>query len=236
MFGGNDGLNTVVPVNDGLYYQQHGALAVPGNQTLPMTADVGLHPHLTEFKRLWDVGQLAVVDGIGYPDTNLSHFTSMAYWMAGQPAGAPSTGWLGRWLDHRLAGTKDLYAAAEIGTSLPLVLAGGAQRGTVVPEVRPDFGASFSVADQRLYQSMRAFRGGVAGPWQAAVADAFADHLNLAMTVAPQYPSELPAGPLAARLEVAARLINADLGFRVLTASWGDFDSHASQPKMHPAR
>jgi uncharacterized protein (DUF1501 family) len=236
MFGGNDGLNTVVPFNDGLYYDQHGALAMPGSQTLPITGDLGLHPHLTEFKRLWDAGQLAVVEGVGYPKPNLSHFTSMAYWMAAQPSGAPSTGWIGRWLDHHLGGTKDLYAAAEIGQSLPLQLVGNTQRGTVAPEIKPEFGASYEIADQRFYRALRGFRGIAEGPWQAAVADAFIDQLDMALTIAPQYPATPAAGPLASRLEVAARLINANLGFRVLTASWGDFDSHAAQHKMFPAR
>ena len=99
MFGGNDGLNTVIPLTDGNYYQQHGALAVPASQALQITGDSGLHPNLPALKRFWDQGQLAVVEGIGYPNPDLSHFTSMARWMSGQPAGVTSTGWLGRWLD-----------------------------------------------------------------------------------------------------------------------------------------
>ena len=65
---------------------------------------------------------------------------------------------------------------------------------------------------------------------------AFADQLDLASNVAPHYPGELPTAELTLRMELAARLINANLGFRVLTASWADFDSHALQPNMHPIR
>ena len=104
MFGGNDGLNTVVPFNDGNYRTQHGSLAIPGSSTLLLDANTGLHPALTELKRFWDAGQLAIVEGIGYPDPDLSHFTSMAKWMAGRPTGLPTTGWIGRWLDGRMAG------------------------------------------------------------------------------------------------------------------------------------
>jgi uncharacterized protein (DUF1501 family) len=236
MFGGNDGLNTVVQVNDGNYYAQHGQLAVPANQTLRLNNDLGLHPNLPEFKRLWDAGQLAIVEGVGYPNPDLSHFTSMARWMSAQPSGTSSTGWIGRWLDGYLGSAKDLYAAAEVGTSLPLHLRGAAQRGTVVPEARPEIGSSYEIADQRFYQSLRAYRTTAHGAWHAAVADAQVDQLDLAANLAPQYPTDLPDAPITMRLEVAARLINANLGFRVFTASWGDFDSHAGQPNMHPVR
>jgi uncharacterized protein (DUF1501 family) len=137
MFGGNDGLNTVVPVNDQQYYGQHGSLAIPPQQTLPIDAATGLHPELTVFKQFWDAGQLAIVEGVGYPDPDLSHFNSMAKWMAGMPTGIPTSGWLGRWLDGYIGGGKNLYAAAEIGQSVPLHLIGRAQRGTAVPAGRP---------------------------------------------------------------------------------------------------
>lgn len=236
MFGGNDGLNTIVPVNDGNYYTQHGVLSIPAGQTLALNGSVALNPSLTEFKRLWDAGHLAVVEGIGYPNADLSHFTSMHYWMSGKPSGVSTNGWIGRWLDHYLGGTKDLYAAAEIGRSLPLHLTGAVQRGTVVPDARPEIGASYEVVDQRFYDSVRAFRSGAVGAWSAAVSDAFIDQLEVAANLAPHYAAQPTAGELVNRLEVSARLINANLGFRVLTASWGDFDSHAFQPDMHPLR
>ena len=236
MFGGNDGLNTVVPLNDGSYYTQHGGLALAPSQTLPISAASGLHPALTTLKSFWDRGQLAVVEGIGYPNANFSHFTSMAYWMAAQPSGAPSTGWIGRWLDNLLGGTKNIYAAAEIGQSLPLHLLGSSQRGTVVPVERPDFGASYEPIDQRLYLAMRQAYTPAYGPWHAAVAEATADYLDLASAVAPSYPPAADPVEIVAKAEAAARLINANLGLRVLTLSWADFDSHALQPNMHPVR
>jgi uncharacterized protein (DUF1501 family) len=236
MFGGNDGLNTVVPIDDGNYYTQHRSLAVPGASVLPIGSGLGLHPNLPEFKRLWDAGQLAIVDGVGYPNPDLSHFTSMARWMSAKPTGLTTDGWIGRWLDGYLGGRRELFAAAEIGSVLPLHLNGSVQRGTVVPEERPEIGAAYEVADQRLYRSMRAFRSGASSAWGAAVCDAFSDQLDLAANVAPLFPGTLPGEPLTRRLEIAARLINANLGLRVLTASWIDFDSHALQHEMHPSR
>lgn len=238
MYGGNDGFNTVVPIDDADYATMHGSLAIPGSRTLRLDASHGLNPALTELKRFWDAGQLAVVNGIGYPNPDLSHFNSMAYWMAGRPHAIPTSGWLGRWLDGYLGGAKDLYAAAEIGSSVPLHLVGRSSRGTVVPPNPPGFGADTTERDQRAYAAMRAMRTGSHGPWHAAVAEAMVDQIDLAQTLAPVIPDDdlLPDTEIVARLEVAARLINADLGFRVLTAGWGDFDSHAGQPAQHPLR
>ncbi|MDJ0769367.1 MAG: DUF1501 domain-containing protein [Ilumatobacter sp.] len=238
MYGGNDGLNTIVPFNDPLYYEQHGALAIPGNQTLALDGNVGLNPALTELKQFWDDGQLAIVDGIGYPNGDLSHFNSMAYWMAGRPHAIPTSGWLGRWLDGYLSGSKDLYAAAEIGSSVPLHLVGNAARGTVVPPYKPGFGADTDERSQRQYQVIRDMRSASQGPWFEAIGDTFVDTLDLARTLSPVIPEDqdLPDTDIVAGLEIAARLINANLGFRVLTAGWGDFDSHAGQPDQHPLR
>lgn len=236
MYGGNDGLNTVVPISDGLYYDQHGALAIPAAETLSVNGNTGLNPALTELKRFWDQGNLAIVEGIGYPNPDLSHFSSMAKWMSGRPSGVPTSGWIGRWLDEYLGGTKDLFAAAEIGYSLPLHLMGEVSRATSVPATRPSFGANPEERHQRQYQAVRRMSAASTGFWNRQIGQAFVDQLDVARRVAPAIPAELPGSELEARLEVAARLINANLGFRVLAAGWGDFDSHAGQPQQHPAR
>ncbi len=238
MFGGNDGLNTVVPVNDQQYYGQHRGLAIAPEQTLPIDAATGLNPELTVFKQFWDAGQLAIVEGVGYPDPDLSHFNSMAKWMAGSPTGIPTSGWLGRWLDGYIGGGKDLYAAAEIGQSVPLHLIGRAQRGTAVPAGRPSFGASTDAGDRKVYQGVRRLAAGDPSTWQGRIGQAMIDQLDLAGTLAPLIPDRdaMSDVPLVAELEVMARLVNANLGLRVLSASWGDFDSHAGQPNQHPAR
>ncbi|MEO6571715.1 MAG: hypothetical protein ABIO83_09215, partial [Ilumatobacteraceae bacterium] len=236
MFGGNDGLNTVVPLDDPLYTSMHGSVAIAPEQTLGLDGHVGLNPELTELKRFWDAGQLAVIEGVGYPSPDLSHFNSMAYWMAGRPNAIPTSGWAGRWLDGYLNGAKNLYAAAEVGSSVPLHLVGQAARGTVVPETKPSYGVGTDDRDLRQYAVIRAMQSASNGPWGAAVSQAFIDQLDLARTLAPVIPDVLDGVHIVARMEVAARLINANLGFRVVTAGFGDFDSHAGQPSQHRAR
>ncbi len=80
MAGGNDGLNTIVPVNDNRYYELRGSLAIPQNDVIPIDGQVGFHPSLMAFKELWDEDVLAVVEGVGYPDQSFSHFESMDIW------------------------------------------------------------------------------------------------------------------------------------------------------------
>ena len=140
MYGGNDGFNTVVPFTDSNYYAQHGSLAIPAAQTLQLNERVGLNPRLTALKRFWDSGQLAIVEGVGYPNADLSHFNSMAIWMSGIRNGIPSSGWIGRWLDGHLPGGPDLYTAASIGSGVPLHMLGQQRRATAVPPGRPGFG------------------------------------------------------------------------------------------------
>ena len=238
MFGGNDGLNTVVPIKDQRYYGQHGRLAISPNSTLPIDGATGLHPELTALKQFWDAGQLAIVEGIGYPNPDLSHFNSMAKWMAGSPTGIPTSGWLGRWLDGYIGGGKDLYAAAEIGRSVPLHLVGRTQRGTAVPAGRPSFGASSDAGDRKVYAGVRRLGAGDPATWNGRIGQAMVDQLDLAGTLAPLIPAadDMSDVPLVAEMEVMARLVNANLGMRVLSVGWGDFDSHAGQPDQHSSR
>src|SRR2546428_1818748 len=80
MAGGNDGLNTVIPFTDPLYHQMRPTLAIPDAQVLPLDTRLGLHSNLAPFKKLWDAGHMAIVEGVGYPQQSLSHFQAMDIW------------------------------------------------------------------------------------------------------------------------------------------------------------
>jgi uncharacterized protein (DUF1501 family) len=99
LYGGNDGLNTVIPYGSGAYYDSRPTLAVPANQVLAIDGQIGLHPRMAALKSHYDAGRLAIVQGVGYPDPSLSHFRSEVIWQNADPVGLPSTGWIGRWLD-----------------------------------------------------------------------------------------------------------------------------------------
>jgi uncharacterized protein (DUF1501 family) len=99
LYGGNDGLNTVIPYGTGAYYDNRPKLAVPEAQVLKIDGAIGLNPRMTAMKSHYDAGRLAIVQSVGYPNASLSHFRSEVIWQNADPVGLPSTGWIGRWLD-----------------------------------------------------------------------------------------------------------------------------------------
>jgi len=237
-FGGSDGLNVVVPYANGQYYQQHGDIAIPASQALRLDAQVGLHPNLPYLKSLYDAGQVAVMQGVGYPNPDLSHFTSMALWMHGKAGnGVPNSGWVGRWLDG-LSGD-DPFRAATVGQGLPLHLVGVNKRGIAIPQRGVGFGGDPNDNDHRqqqwMYTGMRNFANAPAGrgPWHDAIATTVKGVIDVGQQVAPVFGEALPDNDLAKKMTVAARLINANFGLRVIDTGYGDFDNHSSQPADH---
>ena len=94
--GGNDGLNTVIPRNNGLYRDARPTLAISDDQLLPINDDLGFHATMGPLKKYWDEGKLAIFLGIGYPNSSYSHFRSMDIWHTCEPETQGSEGWLGR--------------------------------------------------------------------------------------------------------------------------------------------
>ena len=230
-FGGVDGLNTVVPHSNGLYYDQHGSLAIPPAQVLKINNQVGLHPRLSYLKSLYDRGEVAVVQGVGYPDPDLSHFSSMATWMYGHSGtGTPSTGWVGRWLDG--LSTDNQLRAVTVGQGLPLHMIGAARRGTAVPPWGVGFGGDTDEHDLWMYNGMRAMAASSAGrgAWHDVVAGTVRSVIDVGQEIAPVFARDLPSGDLEKKLTVAARLINANLGLRVVDLGYDGFDTHSDQP------
>ncbi|HLA63591.1 MAG TPA: hypothetical protein VK610_04140, partial [Rhodothermales bacterium] len=135
--GGNDGLNTVVPVTNDLYYQKRPTLALPASQTVPLTADFGLHPSMAPLQSRWGAGQLAIVHGVGYPGPDLSHFRGTDIWMTASDGtrSLPATGWAGRTAEALYPGLDTSPPtdppAVQIGASTPLLFAGDGGRRAV---------------------------------------------------------------------------------------------------------
>jgi uncharacterized protein (DUF1501 family) len=236
--GGNDGMSMVVPTSGhadhGRYRTMRGGLAV----TAPLTlADgLGLHPRLPKLKARYDAGKVAVVRGVGQTTADYSHFSSTATWMAGTTGSARTTGWLGRWLDGVPEAAGGLRAV-QIGPSVPLHM-----RGTSSVVTAMDRGGSIYGADRRepwqkpVYDAIKAMGDGTTGKGRLAdlVADTGADAMGLATRLAPVYSPALPSGGLVPDLTLAARLINADLGLRVLSCAHGSYDLHDGMGWAYP--
>jgi uncharacterized protein (DUF1501 family) len=237
LYGGNDALNTWVPYSNGTYYANRpNGMSIPQAQVLAVNGDVGFAPQLTYMKALYDAGQVGVVQGVGYGSPDLSHFTSMAIWMNGRYGGGPaSNGWVGRWLDGQPAHVADL-AAASLDASVPLHMQGVVRRAAGIPAGGGLFGFDNQPSDQRMYSSIRqwanpAGRGALHDSYTATMTR----QLDLANEVAPAFRTALPSGgDLTRKLTIAARLINANIGFRVLDIGRGGFDTHENQNNALP--
>ncbi|MBD2769748.1 DUF1501 domain-containing protein [Hymenobacter sp. BT664] len=132
--GGNDGLNTVIPYKNDLYYRARPTLGIKEAEgILALEKDLGLHPALKGLKGLYDQGQLAVLNSVGYPNPDRSHFRSMDIWQSGSSAEQViSTGWLGRYLDADGSGCPHPYHALEVDDTLSLALKGALRKGLAV--------------------------------------------------------------------------------------------------------
>jgi len=237
LYGGYDGLNTFVPFGDRNYYARRSNIAIPQSQVLAVNGSVGFAPQLTYMKALYDAGQVAAIQGTGYANPDLSHFTSMAIWMNGRFGTAPpSTGWIGRWLDGQPANTADL-AAASLDSSVPLHMQGAVRRAAGIPPNGGMFGFDNTPSDQRMYAGLRAMSTATGG--RGELFDTFnatmRRQLDLANEVSPAFRTALPGGgELTRELTIAARLINANMGLRVFDVSRGGFDTHDNQNNALP--
>jgi uncharacterized protein (DUF1501 family) len=236
--GGNDGLNTVCPVGSPIYYEQRPTLAIPKPQALPLNRNLGLHPSLRNLKKHWDGGRLAIVQGVGYSSPDLSHFESMDIWMRGWGgAGKPHTGWLGRWVDRLPnAQTESLYAVA-IDNSTPMHLKGTKSKVSGVPlHVGDAFGMDRSDrSDRRMFNAATWFGDDPSGlgTWGDAYGDALAQLMGLTVKIGPAYGHPAPQAHIGRQLALAAQLLNANLGIRVVDVHLGGFDTHADQAEWH---
>jgi len=124
MAGGNDGLNTLVPYTNDYYMKARPSLAIDPKNVLKLTGEFGLHPSMTAFKDLYDAGMLGIVQGVGYPNPNRSHFHSTDIWQTASPEAPKTQGWIGRYFDNACAGA-DPTVGISIGRQMPLAFASG---------------------------------------------------------------------------------------------------------------
>ncbi|WP_428939122.1 DUF1501 domain-containing protein [Fontivita pretiosa] len=149
--GGNDGLNTVVPYADDVYHRARPNIAVDTQSVLKVSDYLGLHPNLKPLREMMDKGLVSIIQGVGYPNPNRSHFRSMDIWHSGRPETEDTTsGWLGRYFDNTCPGC-DPHSGVAIGESLPLAMKG--QRVTPLSFDRPE-NYAYNGPDKQRYQKL----------------------------------------------------------------------------------
>lgn len=244
--GGNDGLNTVVPYTDPLYsgtYRK--TIGVPANAVLDLDGKLGLNPAMTGLKSLWDAGRMSVIEGVSYPNPNLSHFTSRDIWHTADPALAQRRGWLGRYADMALAGSSNPLIGCAISQSLPRTLLAD-------KIVFPSFTnlASYAYATDGSYpqdatNQVNAFvaensleheiatRNDLIGGISRNAASSAATLKQVTSTYVPK--ATYPNNSLANALKLCAELIVGNVGTQILYVTYGGFDNHSAQKAAHDA-
>lgn len=232
--GGLDGLNTLVPYSNPIYYAKRRGLAVAAERVLAIDGEHGLNPNLAYVKERYDSGDVAIVRGAGQVDNDRSHFSGMARVMGATAGSAPATtGWLGRYLD---GSALDGYGAVSIGTNnIPLLLRGQRSDAILLPlETSGLMGADRTRTNDRISIGTIASYGrnttGL-GPTGDRLARRFSSAIDAAAALNPMYQPQLGTGrPLVAALTLAARVINLDLGTRIVHVYRIGFDTHSGQP------
>jgi len=236
LYGGNDGLNTVVPYQDSVYQSLRPQLAYKESQVLPIGEGLALNGAMSGFKSLWDMNQLAIVRGVGYPNSDRSHFSSMAIWQSASLT-ASNTGWLGRWVETQ---KEDPLLAIGLGSVLPPLLAGNRRSGSVLPlgGLKVPTGSLASDCAKLSMNSPSDDRlTAMAAQTMRNLFEVSAEVTPILKDPAPP-ANDLPTvvggnaggdSNLSAQLEIVAKLIAAGSPTRVWSVSLGGFDTHADE-------
>ena len=239
--GGNDGINTLIPAGDGRYFDARPTLGVKEADVvaLPGTDRYGLHPRLAPMLPLWQRGQLAAIDGIGFPDQSRSHFSASDTWWSATPDQPLRTGWLGRWMDATDAGANPLRAVALGGGSPALV--GEQSRSTVVLDpagfaLRTPRGADGDAIRRAFLATAEPL---ASDPMAAAAQEAIGSSLQAVdvLARAATGPGRATAGEattITGLLSTAAGIIDLQVGTEIIVVAGNGFDTHSDQARRHP--
>ena len=242
--GGNDGLNTVVPIGDERYYRARPALGIAAERTHRLDDQNGLHPALAHTAQRFRDGGIGFLRGVGYPNPNLSHFRAKDIWnSAALETPTPATGWLGRYADASLMGKGSPTALVSLGqVSTPHALRGAKHVAYALPsrdgfEVRRAPATASEAAARARWRALEKLNGGAKDqrllPVGASVLAADSAIGSIARALEQPSTVTYPESRLAEDLGVVARLLEADLGTRCFHVTHSGYDTHASQAPTH---
>lgn len=258
--GGNDGLNTVVPYADAAYHRARPAIGLDEKSVLKIDNYVGLHQNLAPIKELYDDGMMSIVQGVGYPNPNRSHFRSMDIWQSAEPErDVPLNGWIGRYFDNACPGC-DPHIGVSIGEQLPLAMRG--ERVTPLSFDRPE-NYRYNGKDRVAYEMLNDIDNTSAKPPAPGAATqpvrstkstpkieiSSAQQLDflertaldaqmssdeiIRITRSHNSPKPYPNGDFGNGLRTVAAMIAGGLPTRVYYVTLGGFDTHAAQKGRH---
>ncbi|MYC34716.1 MAG: DUF1501 domain-containing protein [Chloroflexi bacterium] len=241
--GGNDALNTVIPYNNPLYYDFRSNVGIPEGEVLHLDGEVGFNPNLAAIKHLWDQGDIAVINGIGYPNPNRSHFRSRDVWYTAESEKIGAEGWLGaaiRDLDPR---GENVLTGVNFGRGLPRAMV---CKGVPVASVAnlETYGLMPDIQDEKSRQyALEAFSR-IYGPTETKdiVAQVLSETGSNALKGADRLRSapdlysssvEYADTPISQSLRNMAQVMSAGLGTRFYYTMHGSFDTHSNELPAH---
>ena len=241
--GGNDYMNTLVPYGNGLYYDSRPEIAIDPESVIKIDDQVGFRPGLEPIKRLWDEGKVAIINGIGYPKPNRSHFRSMDVWHTALAEEVGTEGWLGRAIRDIDPNGENVLAGVNFGRGLPRAMG---CPGVPVASVGnlETYGLFPDMQDQALreyaLETFGKMYGGAEGKdaVMGFLGQTGLDALrgaDILRTAPGMYEStvEYAANPMAQSLKSAAQVMFADFGTRVYFTQHGSFDTHSAELFKH---
>ena len=242
--GGNDYLNTLIPHGDSLYYDNRPNVGISPDDVLRIDDHLGFNPAMAPIKTLYDQGDVAVINGIGYPNPNRSHFRSMDIWHTAEPDKVGNDGWLGRVIRDLDPNAENVLTGVNFGRGLPRALA---MTGVPVASVAvlETYGGLTGITepaerDQALAVFERMYAPALGtGPVMDYLGQTGLDALKGAdiLKKAPEtYRSsiEYDASPIGQNLQGIAKVLLADIGTRVFYTQHGGYDTHANEGPAHP--
>ena len=228
--GGNDGLNTVIPVRNDIYYKQRPRLGIQKEKSLTLTDEVGLNPALTGFKELYDDGSLGILNSVGYPNPDRSHFRSMDILQSASRSDEYIyTGWLGRYLDAQCSGCDKPTQALEVDDVLSLALKGVNNKGLAVKNPK----RLYTTSHAKYFKDINADhqKGEETVDYLYKTMSETISSAEYIFQQSRLHPSSqtYPVTELGKNLKTIASLILSDINTKVYYVSLGSFDTHVNQ-------
>ena len=241
--GGNDALNTIVPYNDGLYYDNRPHVHIKPDESLRIDNDLAFSPSMGAIKRLWDEGKVAIINGIGYPTPNRSHFRSMDIWHTAEPEKVLTEGWIGRTLRDLDPKAENVLGGINFGRGLPRAMScpgvpvasvGNLDTYGLFPSVKNDKDRNDILNAFSQMYGTGVGRDAVSEFLSQTGGDAMvgADILKQAPE---KYSSniEYASTPFSNSLKDIAKVMFADVGTRFFYTQHGSFDTHGGELPVH---
>ena len=242
--GGNDSLNTLIPYGNSLYYENRNTVAIPQDEVIAIDDNFGFNPAMRPIKDLYDQGKVALIQGVGYPNPNRSHFRSMDIWHTCEPDKQGSEGWLGRVIRDIDPNGENVLTGVNFGRGLPRALAvPGVPVASVA--VLETYGVLTGISEEPdrtdaldVFARMYAPTIG-SGPVMDYLGQTGLDALrgaDILKTAPDRYVSsiEYADNAISKNLQGISKVLNANLGTRIFYTQHGGYDTHANQGPVHP--